>query len=700
MTRVKLLRERMDRATHARHRVLLPAEWSTAHLSESIPERRARALALLLQQMPIFIDEGELIVGSRTVFAPARPDQAGISDPSRDVRLECFPRYLTDAEERQPGRPGCASHNVAGYRKVLSLGSGGIRRQAEARLEEETDPGKAAFLRSVVIAYEGAGVLAIRYAGLAAQMAADAGEERRRELVRMAAVCRHVATEPARDLHEAIQLYWFAFLGMILESHYLEGAGRLDRALAPFWPDGESTEAQELLECLMIKFNDQEDIWQGEGYATNNVVLSGLRPDGSDATNAVTYACLDALEHLRLPAPLFAVRLHRESPAQLVRRAADLVRRGLPQVCFYNDDAFVPALAGAGFAAEAARDYALDACQDVILEGCSDFYVAGSVGLTEVLLEVLAGVPDNATFDDLLAEYRRQIADAVRSRAEGYRAGLALPSTTPLPFLSGSMGDCVEAGLDVTQGGLRYRDKGMFIMSPVNAVNALAALRQVVFQDRAATLAQVKAACRTNFAHDEPLRRLLLAAPKWGNDDDAVDLLGKELLEFACREVQRHRMEDGSRFLSGIHQPHQVGCGARVGATPDGRRAGEPFAITLSPANGTDRLGPTAVMRSVTKIDPMVCQWNHALLLSLEPSSLQGEQGTERLEGLLRAYLALGGPQLQLNVVDVATLRAAQQDPAAHRSLVVRIWGFCARFVDLSPAYQEDLIARTQHALG
>lgn len=730
--RVERLRRRMrlpagdpsrGLAGHARHRVLLSPDWSTSHLEVSIPERKAHALKLLLERMPVFIEDEELIVGARTVLGPVREGQTRVENPSVDLSLYAYPRYLTETERAHARElfgghvpEGCSkAHFVGGFAKALRLGFGGIRREAHERLEQETSQEKRDFLRAVCVAYEGASLLAERYARLAGDMAEDAAAPRDEELRRIAAVCLRVANEPPRDLHEALQLFWFAHLVLLIENHVLISYGRFDQLIEPFWSACPPPDAQELLDCLTIKLNDLADVGARAALVSgaDNLVLSGLRPDGADATNAVTYACLDALDHTRLEGPMLAVRLHRDSPARLLGRACDLIRQGLGQIAFYNDDVFVPALVAAGLPVEAARNYVLDACQDVLIEGQSDFYLGGAVGLTETLIDTLDAMDGGADFAGLLAAYKRRIATAIETAARGYVESLSLPQFSPLPFLSGMIDDCVAKGLDLTAGGCRYRDKGMFIMSPVNAANSLAAIKRVVYDDRAATLDEVRGACRANFEHAESLRRRLLAAPKWGNDDDYVDCIAKDVIEFACHEVAKRRIDDEARFLSGIHQPHQVAVGARVGATPDGRRAGEAFPVTLAPANGTERNGPTAVVRSVTKIDPMVCQWNHALTLSFSPSALtardaDGERGEDcacgrrdagKFEALLRAYLALGGGQLQCNVIDPDTLREAQRHPDRHAHLVVRVWGFCARFVDLTKEYQDDLIARTAHAL-
>ena len=703
--RTRQLREGMFRAEHGRHRVVVPAEWTTSHLEASLPERKAHALCNVLDHMPVFIEPGELIVGSRTAYASRLAPGEPIRSPSADLSILVFPTYLTpDERERFGDREGRSKgHYVAGYRKLLAQGLGGVRGSAEERLEQEGDAHAREFLKAVIIAYQGASRLALRYADLAgalAQEAAAADRSRWEELRRIEAVCRHISDAPPRDLHEALQLYWLAHVVLMVENGTLMSFGRLDQNLGPFFDVCPVPERQELLEWFLIKVNDQADMLMGEGhYGQDNVVLGGQHRDGTDATNALTYACLDALESLRLVNPQMNVRLHSGSPPELWRRTCEIVAQGTGQLSIYNDDTAVPALASGGFAIEDARDWALDACQDVLIEGCSDTYLAGSFSMTPLLMDTLNTIPGSATLDGLLDAYRARIRKAGGEAARNYWDTRTAWAASPLPFLSGTMDDCIGAGIDITEGGLRIRAKGMFVQSPVNAVNSLAALKRVVYDEKAATLTQVREACASDFVGHDELRQRLLAAPKWGNDNDDVDALGAEILEFACAVVREHTGEDGIPFLSGIHQPHHVRAGNRMGATPDGRNAGEPFPVTLTPVSGSDMNGPTAVIGSVTKIDPMCCQWNHALMLTLHPSAVRGPSGATKLESLIRTYHQLGGIQLQMNVVDADTLRDAQRHPERHRGLVVRVWGFCSYFVNLHPDYQDDLIRRTAHGL-
>jgi len=579
---------------------------------------------------------------------------------------------------------------------VLEHGYSGIIQQAKNRMAKKSSQEKRDYLSSICIAYEGASVLAQRYADLALEQSREISGERQVELEKIASICQHISTHAPRDLYEALQLFWLTHVVLTVEDQVLMSFGRFDQYMEPFYQDCPKDEAQELLECVFIKLNDQADIKQGEGhYGSDNLMLSGTKPDGSDATNSLTYACLNVLDKLRLANPQFNARLHKNSPSELLWQVSHLAQQGLGQLSFYNDDAVIPSLAGAGFPIEDARDYALDACQDIIIDGKSDFYVGGSISLTPLLLNALNEIDNNSSFHQLMEAYKIEISNAIKGAAENYVRSLQHPVSSPLPFLSGTLEDCIGKGLDITQGGLKYRDKGMFVMSPVNAINSLAAIKKVVFEEESSSLAEVKIACQNNFDDYEVLQQMLLAAPKWGNDDDSVDLLGKEVLEFACQEILKHRIDDEARFLSGIHQPHHVTTGARIGATPDGRKASEPIPVTLTPSNGTDRSGPTAVIKSVTKIDPMLCQWNSALLLNFHPSAVAGDEGLRSFQYLLSTFFDLGGIQLQTNVLDVEALKAAQQEPEKYRNLVVRVWGFSAFFVDLSKKYQDELITKT-----
>ncbi len=693
--RVQDLRERMNGYEHAAHRIARPAAWSVASLDCSLAERRAHALHLACEGMPIAIEPGELIVGLRTLLPP--------TDQNGNIWQPLLPPFFRDdAEAESIDKGRSTSHNVPGFGKLIRHGLGELSSRAETRKAAETDPVKREYLNSFTISCEAVGVLLARYAALADKLAGETDDPLRRvELERIAGICQHLTTGTPRDLHEALQLYWSCWCLIVLEVGCLVSMGRLDQVLAPFWPSDpvEADDARELLDCFIVKCNDQNELWQGVSLINNGVMLSGLTRDGADATNPVTWAVLDSLERLNMPDPQPAVRLHDGSPPDLIREVCRLWRMGRSQIAVFNDDVFVPALEGAGLDPADARDYAIDACQDVTIFGKSDFYLAGAVRLADLLLQAMAAVPDDADWETFLSAYRRLVADEIATLCKRYSENLQTRTGMPCPLLSVSLDDCIESGLDLANGGLAIRDKGVMLAQPVVMINSLAALRQVVYEDGASSLGEVRLACEANWAGHEDLQRQMQAAPKWGNDDDDADLPGADMFRFASEQIWKHRMPDGSRFLSGIHQAHHVTTGHGTAATPDGRLEGQPMSPTLAPANGTETKGPTAVMRSVTKIDPMIVQWNSSLTMVFDPASLGGDTGLMKFEALVRTWLKLRGPQLQINAVSGDMLRAARQDPDRYRDLIVRVWGFCDRFVSLQPIYQDELIARTRHGL-
>ena len=263
----------------------------------------------------------------------------------------------------------------------------------------------------------------------------------------------------------------------------------------------------------------------------------------------------------------------------------------------------------------------------------------------------------------------------------------------PLPFLSGLFHGCVETGTDITMDGSVLKDKGYFFGTAVETVNALAAIKQTVFIKKEYSLRQIYKACENNFAENEIMRQKLWNVPKWGNNDDFVDSLGKELLEFCCREVRKFKTVSGGSHLAGIHQPHPVPTGRDLMATPEGRKKGMPVAVTLTPESGTAEKGPTAILQSAAKINYLAYQWNFCVMVNYFSSTFS-EGGADTLECLIRTYFRIGGTQHQPNIADVKALRAAQKNPEQYQDLIVRLWGVSAHFVNLPAELQEELISR------
>ncbi len=459
--RVLRLRERLMNAEHARHRVGPPDNWSVAHMDCSLPERAGHALIRLCDESPIAIEPDELIVGIRTMLtvdpAAHTPDDGwgcplpNIHDEARDT-----PAGRTDHRDR--------THNVPGFGKVLREGFGSLIAKCRTRLETETDTEKQDYLKGFILACQAMGLLANRYADLASFMAADTDDPARSEELRtIANVCRHIATGKPRHLHDALQLYWFTWLVALQEQGALVSVGRFDQHVGPFWPaeEDQQAHAQELIDCYVLKCNDMSDAWTPLSSINNLHIISGLKPDGTDGTNPASWALLEAVARLQLPDPQPAVRLHTASPPEFVRFVLGLMRDGASQICIFNDDTFVPALQSAGFAAEDARDYALDACQDVLIEGKSNFYLAANIPMTHLLLRTLKRVGANVDWEGFYQAYRDDLAEDIHNQLLGFiERRKATRSGHPSPLMSVTMDDCIERGLDVTDGGLRFRDKG------------------------------------------------------------------------------------------------------------------------------------------------------------------------------------------------------------------------------------------------
>ncbi len=691
-SRVGRLRDRMNGDAHGAHRIPRPIDWSVSDLDCSLAERRGYSMSMACERMPISIEPDELIVGMRTLLDPTG-EETGVWHPP-------VPDFFRDASERESidwGRS--TSHNVPGFQKIVTSGLGELSARSEAKLETEADQGRRDTLKSYKIACDAAGTLFARYAALARELSGGAAGQRLADLEKIADACDHLVTGAPRDLHEAMQLYWLTWGLIVLEVGCLVSMGRIDQVLGPFWPqDPESqASAQELMDCFIIKCNDQNELWKGKSLINNEVVLSGRARNGDDATNAVTWAVLSSLDRLNMPDPQPSVRLHDDSPSELLHTVCEMWCDGKSQIAVFNDDVFIPALAGAGIDLADARDYAIDACQDVNIFGKSDFFVAGQIDLTGLLLCAIDEAEAELSWPDFLAGYEKIIETDVARICGSYNERMEALPGMPCPLLSVTMDDCIERGLDHANGGLAVRDKGVMLAAPVTAINSLAALKAAI-ESGESNLGEIRDACKANWTGYEDLRRMCSKAPKWGNDDDFVDLLGTRILEFAAHELWKYRTPDGSRFLSGIHQAHHVSKGHATPATPDGRTDAQPMSPTLAPANGTETKGPTAVMKSVAKIDPMIVQWNSSLTMMFDPGSLGGE-GLDKFESLVRTWLTMRGPQLQINAVSGDTLRAAQADPESYQDLIVRVWGFTDRFVSLDPIYQNELIERTRHSM-
>ncbi|WP_417574070.1 formate C-acetyltransferase/glycerol dehydratase family glycyl radical enzyme [Parolsenella catena] len=735
---------------------------------EPVVVRRALAVANVLAKHEIVIGNADLIVGNRSATPragvvspemspywiadeldefPTRPqDRFQISEADKtEYREKLLPywsgRSLNDWYRAHLDADVAAAeadkvfsvaqtdkgqgHIICDFGLLLGQGYGAVLERARARAAAE--PGNA-FLTAAVISLEAMVAYVGRYERAVRELIVRSTPERAAELERIAGILAHIATEPARDLYDAIQLVWLTEVALMHESNASSlSLGRADQYLWPYFEAsmavGESPEAiRELIQCFYLKLNTIIAVRSTEsarffaGFPIGfNLVVGGVDETGADATNELSLLLLDVQRDTRLPQPNLSMRVHAHTPDALLREACEIVRLGdgLPQM--FNDEVNIPAFENRGIAPADARDYAVVGCVELSIPGrmygLHDISMFNMVRCLELTLD--AHPEGFASYGELERALEDTIARYVGLMARGCdTCDLAHRMTSPTPLLSCLVSDCLARGLDVTQGGARYNPSGVQGVGTANLADSLVTLRRGVLGDdgrggHVAPLAsweRLKGALGRDWSGegDELLRQTILnRMPKYGNDVDEVDLLSRHFLEFYAHEVERYENVRGGHFQPGSYTVSaHVPLGAACGATPDGRHAHEQLADGgLSPMTGRDAHGPTASLMSVSKLNNALESNGSLLNVKFSPSALAGEAGLAKLMGYVRAFSRLGIQHIQFNVVDRATLIDAQEHPERHRDLVVRVAGYSALFVELSRTLQDDIINRTEHVL-
>jgi formate C-acetyltransferase len=635
-------------------------------------------------------------------------------------------------EQRAPG------HTVLDD-KVYRKGMNAFRKEIAAALDAldlQRDPealDKREELLAMDVACEALVLFAERHVKLAEDKAStELDPVRRAELQKIAKVCRRVPAEAPRDFHEALQMYWFCHLGVITELNGWDAfsPGHLDQHLLPLYrkgfADGTLTEgsARELIECFFVKFNNHPappkvGVTAAEsGTYTDfaNLNLAGLLADGSDGSNAVTHLLLDVIDEMHLLQPSSNVQVSRKTPETVLKHVLRVVRKGYGFPSIFNADTVVEEQLRQGKTLEDARAGGCSGCVEVGAFGKEAYILTGYFNLVKILELALHDGFDPRTgarlgpatgkaasitsFDDLYRAFEAQLLHLVEVKVRGNQLIERLYATRmPAPFLSVLTDDCIAKGRDYNAGGARYNNTFIQAVGIGTVTDALAALRCLVFDQKALPLDDLVAALDADFEGHEPLRqRLVHRMPKYGNDDDAADDLMVRVFRSAFASIDgRPSARGGTYRLEMLPTTCHVYFGEVCGATPDGRRAGKPLSEGISPVQGADRRGPTAVFRSAGKMDH-VKTGGTLLNMKLAPSLLAGEEGVSRLAQLVRTYFRSDGHHVQFNVVSRETLEAAKADPEAHRGLIVRVAGYSDYFCDLSDALKDEIISRTEQA--
>ena len=602
-----------------------------------------------------------------------------------------------------------------------------------AELDYMNDPEaaqKAENLSAMAIACDAAVIFAERHADLAKQMAAvEPNPERRKELLQISETCRRVPARAPRNFREALQMYWFVHLGTITELNGWDAMnpGHLDQHLYPFYKNDlensalDRESAKELLACFWIKFNNQPAppkvgvtaLESGTYNDFTNINLGGLNRDGTDAVNDVSYLLLEIISEMRLLQPQSNVQISHKTPDRFLKTACRVIRQGQGYPAVFNADAVIMEQIRAGKSLEDAREGGCSGCIETGSFGKEAYILTGYLNLPKIFELVLnngidpisgksVGLPTGdpagfKRFEDLFQAFVRQLDHIVDLKIKVNNIIERLyAANAPAPFLSVVIQDCIAKGRDYYNGGPRYNTNYIQCCGIGTITDSLSAIRVHVYENQTTTLESLVRTLNDNFEGQEALRqRLFNKTPFFGNDDDKADQIMQQVYAALYAAIDGKPNTKGTRYhLNMLSTTCHVYFGKKLGATPNGRLAGLPISDGTSPSHGADRNGPTAVVKSLGKMDQLK---SGGTLLNQRflPAVLADESGIDNLAHLIRAYFKLNGHHIQFNVVDQNMLRRAQETPDAYRNLLVRVAGYSDFFVDLDLDHQEEIIART-----
>ena len=788
--------------------------------------RRAKAAEKIFNNLPITIHENELVVGAITknlrsteicpefsydwVEKEFETMGTRVADPfqiPKDTAAELHEAFkywegkttsaLADSYMSQETKDciangvftvgnyfyGGVGHVCVDYGKVLKIGFTGIIKLVIEQMEklDTSDPDyikKKNFYEAIVITYSAAINFAHRYAAKAREMAAVCTDPvRKAELLQIAANCDRVPERGATNFYEACQAFWFVQILLQIEANgHSISPGRFDYYMYPYLAMDKNISkdfAQELVDCIWIKLNDvnktrdEVSAQAFAGYAVfQNLIVGGQTEDGLDATNDVSYMCMDAVAHVQLPAPSFSIRVHQNTPDEFLYRACEVTRLGLGVPAMYNDEVIIPALCNRGVSLADARSYCIIGCVEPQCphktEGWHDAAFFNIAKVLEITLNngkvgdkqlgpATGDLTSFTSLEEIFAAYKKQMEYFVYHLAEADNCvDFAHAERAPLPFLSALVDDCIGRGISVQEGGAIYNFTGPQAFGVADSGDSLCAIKKHVFDNKEITMAELKDALDHNFGYssnapapadnltDEAriyeavkrilsnngsidladlqsqltqqspaagsgcgdyahVKRVMENTPWFGNDEDEVDLIARRCGQIYSYEVEKYKNPRGGQFQAGCYPVSaNVLFGKDVGALPDGRLAKAPLADGVSPRQGKDTNGPTAAAMSVAKLDH--ANYSNGTLYNQKflPSALAGDEGLLNFVSVVRSYFDHKGMHVQFNVIDRATLLAAQADPEQYKDLVVRVAGYSAQFTVLAKEVQDDIISRTE----
>jgi formate C-acetyltransferase len=601
------------------------------------------------------------------------------------------------------------------------------------RLDYLNDPeaaDRAEQLKAMDIACDAAMIFAQRHAELAETMAkSETDPERKAELGHMASVCRHVPANPPRTFHEALQMYWFVHLGTVTELNGWDSMspGHLDQHLLPFYETGRADgsldrdQAKELISCLWIKANNQTappkvGVTARESGTYNDfsqINLGGVDVDGNDASNEISYIILEVVDELRLLQPQPSVHIGKNSPDRLLKATARVIRNGLGYPAVFNTDMVIEEMLRAGKTLADAREGGTSGCIETGAFGKEAYILTGYLNVPKILEVTLNNGTDPLTgkkvgietgdplgfqsFDELYQAFAKQLEYVVelKVKVNNYIERM-YAKHSPAPFLSAVIHDCIENGKDYYDGGPRYNTTYIQCCGLGTATDSLSAIKTHVFDEASLPMGELLKALGNNFEGEEALRlKLWNRTPFFGNDDERADEIAVRIFETLFETIDGRPNTKGTLYhMNMLSTTCHIYFGKMLGATPNGRAAFLPESDGTSPSHGADRNGPTAVVKSLGKLD-QTKTGGTLLNQRFLPDVLASEQDLDNLGQLIRTYFHLGGHHIQFNIVDTDTLRKAQEKPEEYRNLLVRVAGYSDYFTDLDQDHQEEIIHRT-----
>ena len=724
--------------------------------------RRAKATKNILEKMEISIREKELIAGNRTIkprsgiISPemdpywimkeidtmeTRPqDQFVFTEEDKKIFTEnlypywkdkslkdslngIIPEYIRKAvnekivnlNQTDKGQ----GHIIPDFETVLKKGYGQIRNEIKEKSEKNPEN---EFYKASLITLEATITHIKRYQKLAQKMALEEKDEnRKKELQKIEEISGKVATESAGTFLEALQLLWYTSVVLQMESNASSiSLGRIDQYLYPYYKNdiekGENKDKlKEYLEAFYIKTNDvvllrsehSAKFFAGfpSGYTA---LLGGVNIYGQSAVNELSYLCLEAYHDIRLPQPNLGVRVNDVEPKKFIKKTCETIAlgTGIPQL--FNDEVVIPSFLSRGVSLEDARDYSVVGCVELSIPGKTyGLHDIAMLNILKIMEKVLYNNEnnENLTLEKINNEIKESISYYVKLMAEGSNiVDEGHKKYAPVPLLSTLVKDSLEKGKDITAGGARYNFSGVQGIGLPNLCDSLMIIKKFVFDEKKYTFKEVIEALKNNYegnVYEKMKNEFVSDETKYGNDIDEVDNISAEVLRYYCKEVEKYKNPRGGIFIPGSYTVSaHIPLGEVVGATPDGRLSGEQLADGgLSPMFGRDVFGPTAVLKSLSKLDNVLLTNGSLLNVKLSPSAVKTEEGINKFVNFIYAYMKLKLTHIQFNVIGVETLKKAQMEPEKYGNLVVRVAGYSAFFSELNKKIQDDIIHRTEHGL-